>query len=90
METKVLTQEELQSLKAIQEKRIQLTEQFGIVEMRIQEIELQKEILKEELKKLQKEEIAIGESLQKTYGDGTINLEKGEFTPYEEEAEVVE
>jgi hypothetical protein len=47
--------------------------------MRIQEIELQKEILKEELKKLQKEEIAIGESLQKTYGDGTINLEKGEF-----------
>ena len=79
METKVLTQEELQSLKSIQEKRIQLTEQFGIVEMRIQEIELQKEILKEELKKLQKEEIIIGESLQKTYGDGTINLEKGEF-----------
>ena len=79
METKVLTQEELQSLKSIQEKRIQLTEQFGIVEMRIQEIELQKEILKEELKKLQKEEIAIGESLQKIYGDGTINLEKGEF-----------
>ena len=79
METKVLTQEELQSLKSIQEKRIQLTEQFGLIEMRIQEIELQKEILKEELKKLQKEEIAIGESLQKTYGDGTINLEKGEF-----------
>jgi hypothetical protein len=79
METKVLTQEELQSLKSIQEKRIQLTEQFGIIEMRIQEIGLQKEFLKEELKKLQQEEIAIGESLQKTYGDGTINLEKGEF-----------
>ena len=79
METKVLTQEELQSLKVIQEKRIQLTEQFGLIEIRIQEIELQKEFLKEELKKLQKEEIAIGESLQKTYGDGTINLEKGEF-----------
>jgi hypothetical protein len=79
METKVLTQEELQSLKAIQEKRIQLTEQFGLIEMRIQEMGLQKEFLKEELKKLQQEEIAIGESLQKTYGDGTINLEKGEF-----------
>jgi hypothetical protein len=79
METKVLTQEELQSLKAIQEKRIQLTEQFGLIEMRIQEIGLQKEFLKEELKKLQQEEITIGESLQKTYGDGTINLEKGEF-----------
>lgn len=79
METKVLTQEELQSLKAIQEKRIQLTEQFGLIEMRVQEMGLQKEFLKEELKKLQQEEIAIGESLQKTYGDGTINLEKGEF-----------
>jgi hypothetical protein len=79
METKVLTQEELQSLKSIQEKRIQLTEQFGLIEMRIQEMGLQKEFLKEELKKLQQEEITIGESLQKTYGDGTINLEKGEF-----------
>jgi hypothetical protein len=79
METKVLTQEELQSLKSIQEKRIQLTEQFGLIEMRVQEMGLQKEFLKEELKKLQQEEIAIGESLQKTYGDGTINLEKGEF-----------
>jgi hypothetical protein len=47
--------------------------------MRIQEMGLQKEFLKEELKKLQQEEITIGESLQKTYGDGTINLEKGEF-----------
>jgi sulfur transfer protein SufE len=44
METKVLTQEELQSLKAIQEKRIQLTEQFGIIEMRIQEIGLQEHL----------------------------------------------
>ena len=79
METKVLTQEELQSLKAIQEKRIQLTEQFGLIEMRVQEMGLQKEFLKEKLKKLQQEEIEIGESLQKTYGDGTINLEKGEF-----------
>ena len=79
METKVLTQEELQSLKAIQERRIQLTEQFGLTEIRIQEIKLQKEFLTEELKKLQQEEITIGKSLQKTYGDGTINLEKGEF-----------
>ena len=79
MTTKTLTQEEISLLKSIQEKRFQLTEQFGLIEMRIQEIGLQKEFLKEELKKLQQEEIAIGESLQKTYGDGTINLEKGEF-----------
>jgi len=79
MTTKVLTQEELQSLKSIQEKRLQLTEQFGIIELRNQELELQKEFLKEELKKLRQEETNIGETLQQKYGDGTINLEKGEF-----------
>jgi len=79
MTTKVLTPEEIQTLKAVQEKRFQLTDKFGIVELRIQELELQKEILKEDLKKLRQEEITIGESLQKKYGDGSINLEKGEF-----------
>jgi hypothetical protein len=79
MTTKVLTQEEIHSLKLIQEKRLQLTEQFGIIELRIQELELQKEYLKNELKTLRQEEIKTGETLQQKYGDGTINLEKGEF-----------
>ena len=79
MTTKVLTQEEITQLKAIQEKRFQLTEQFGIIELRIQEFNLQTEHLVDELKKLRQEEITVGENLQKKYGDGTINLEKGEF-----------
>jgi hypothetical protein len=56
-----------------------LTEQFGIIELRIQEYNLQKEHLVDELKKLRQEEITAGENLQKKYGDGSINLEKGEF-----------
>jgi len=83
METKVLTQEEIQLLKSIQERRLQVVEQFGIIETRIQELELQKETIKEELKKLRQEEIKTGETLQKKYGDGTINLEKGEFVSYQ-------
>lgn len=79
MTTQVLTQEEITQLKAIQEKRFQLTEQFGIIELRIQEYNLQKEHLVGELKKLRQEEITAGENLQKKYGDGSINLEKGEF-----------
>lgn len=78
-QTKVLTQEEITQLKTIQEKRFQLTEQFGIIELRIQEYNLQKEHLVDELKKLRQEEITTGETLQKKYGDGSINLEKGEF-----------
>ena len=79
MTTKALTQEEIAQLKAIQEKRFQLTEQFGIIELKIQEFNLQKEYLVDELKKLRVEEVKIGENLQQTYGDGTINIEKGEF-----------
>jgi hypothetical protein len=79
MTTKVLTPEEIQSLKLIQEKRIQLVEQFGVLEMRLQDLEYQKEQLKTELKQLRQEEIKVGETLQQKYGDGSINLEKGEF-----------
>jgi hypothetical protein len=79
MTTKVLTPEEIQSLKLIQDKRIQLVEQFGVLEMRLQDLEFQKEQLKTNLKQLRQEEIKVGETLQQKYGDGSINLEKGEF-----------
>jgi len=79
MTTKVLTPEEIQSLKLIQEKRIQLVEQFGVLEIRFQDLEHQKEQLKTNLKQLRQEEIKVGETLQQKYGDGSINLERGEF-----------
>ena len=79
METKVLTQEEIQQLKNIQEKRAKFVEQFGILEMRAQEINIQKEFLKEELTVLQQEETKTGEALQQKYGNGSIDLSKGEF-----------
>ena len=79
METKVLAQEELQNLKSIQEKRTKLIEQFGTLEVYIQDINIQKEMLKEELKTLRQEEAKIGEALQQKYGNGSIDLSKGEF-----------
>ena len=81
MEKKVLTQEEITQLKNVREKRIQLVESFGILESRLQEINLQKENLKDELKKLIQEETDLGRNLQQKYGDGSIDLEKGEFIP---------
>ena len=42
MEKKVLTQEEITQLKSTREKRFQLVESFGILESRIQEINLHK------------------------------------------------
>jgi DNA-binding protein H-NS len=81
MEKKVLTQEEITQLKNVREKRIQLVESFGILELRTQEINLQKENLKDNFKQLIQEETDLGENLQQKYGDGSIDLEKGEFIP---------
>lgn len=79
MTTKVLTQDEISQLKNTREKRIQLVEGFGVLESRIQELNIQKELYKEELKKLIQEETSLGQTLQQKYGDGSIDLEKGEF-----------
>ena len=80
METKVLTQDELQQIKDLQQEKSVLVEQFGIIEYRIQDLEQQKQSLKSALSDLKQKEIDLGKMLQERYGDGTINVEKGEFT----------
>ena len=81
MENKVLTQEEIQQLKNIREQNAQLVEQFGFIEYQLQSLFLQKEELSKNLKEVRLSEITLGKQLQDKYGDGTINLEKGEFIP---------
>jgi hypothetical protein len=78
MENKVLTLEELSALKELDNKRGQLIEQFGILEINIQDLKLQKEKLINELSKLKATELDLGGLLQQKYGNGTINLSTGE------------
>jgi hypothetical protein len=79
METKVLEQEEIQSIKDLQTKREQLMADFGFIEMRIQELELQKENLINLLIEVRNSEATLSNELQAKYGNGTIDLEKGEI-----------
>lgn len=81
MENKVLTKEEIQQLKDVREKNTQLVEQFGFIEYQLQSLFLQKEEISKNLKEVKSLEIVLGKQLQDKYGDGTINLEKGEFIP---------
>lgn len=80
METKVLTQDELQQIKDLQQEKSVLVEQFGIIEYSIQDLKQQKQSLNSALSDLKQKEIDLGKMLQERYGDGTINVEKGEFT----------
>jgi translation initiation factor 2 alpha subunit (eIF-2alpha) len=81
MENKVLTQEEIQSLKTIQTNQSNLVQALGTVEYRIQLLELDKQALKSQLQKQVEDETKIAKELQEKYGDGNIDLEKGEFIP---------
>ena len=79
MENKVLTQEEIQSLKTIQINQSNIVQSLGTVEYRIQLLELDKQTLKIQLQKQVEEETKVAKELQEKYGDGNIDLEKGEF-----------
>jgi hypothetical protein len=80
MEKILLTQEEIDSLKSIQEQNSQLIANFGQLEIAIQSLELQKEQLIEVLTALKTKENDMGKTLQDKYGNGNINIETGEFT----------
>ena len=79
METKVLTQEEITQLKLVQQERYSIIDKFGNIEIQFQELESTKQKIKLEYEKLKQKEDVLGKQLQSKYGDGTINLEKGEF-----------
>jgi len=80
MEKILLTQEEIDSLKSIQEQNNQLIASFGQLEIAIQSLELQKEQLIEALTTLKTKDTDMGKTLQDKYGNGNINIETGEFT----------
>lgn len=80
METQILTPEELQKVQSLQSKRDQLTIDFGYIEFQIQELELKKESLIDALTQLKNEEILTGKEISEKYGEGSININKGEFT----------
>jgi hypothetical protein len=81
MENKVLSPEELSKIQELNDKRGELIERFGILEINIQDLEIQKKQLIEELNQTKKAELELGVLLQQKYGDVNINLSTGEIIP---------
>tara|TARA_Y100000361_G_scaffold57666_1_gene50425 strand:+ start:3720 stop:3971 length:252 start_codon:yes stop_codon:yes gene_type:complete len=81
MEKKVLTEDEVSSLKDLKKQYRDLTEATGVIEMQIINLEIKKEQIKEKLKSLQQREIKLAKELEEKYGNGEISLESGEFLP---------
>ena len=79
MKTEKLTESEVLSVKEIQKLRAEIIEKYGLIEMSIQDLELQKQEVTEELKEIKITELKLSQELQSKYGVGTINIDSGEF-----------
>ena len=81
MEKKVLTPEELQSLRDLNEKQISLISTLGQIEYQIILLNKQKESLKSQIEIIESENAKLGKTLTEKYGDGNLSLETGEIIP---------
>ena len=77
---KKLLQEEIDTLKNLQTRQLDIASSLGRVEYNLQLLELQKEQIIEDLENLKKEEEKVGAELSKKYGNGSIDIDQGTFT----------
>jgi len=80
MEKVLLTKEEHQIIKDIQQLEQSVVTQLGQIEYQILALELEKDKLKSSIDEVGEKGRKLGENLQQKYGDGNINIETGEFT----------
>jgi hypothetical protein len=90
METKKLTQEEMSQIETIKQESQALIQELGQIELLRLDLKSRKDNALTFLEELKNKERELAQALETAYGKGTINLDKGEFTPSEEEVEVVE
>jgi hypothetical protein len=81
MENSKLTIEEVEKLQEIQQKNAAVASELGNLEITKLQVEARKAEVVEFFNKLKEEEQAFGKELSEKYGNGSIDLEKGEFIP---------
>lgn len=84
MEVIKLSQEELQEINQIRNEYTLVYANIGLVQVKIKELENENLSYYESLESLKQKEIDVFEKLKSVYGNGTIDLETGEFKPTSE------
>lgn len=81
MENQKLTQEELGTIRELQEKNRAVVLEFGEIEIITLNVAKRKENAVKFLEELRTQEQEFGKALSEKYGDGSVDLESGEFIP---------
>ncbi len=79
MNTTKLSTEELQQLRNFQRSENEITFSLGQIELRKVFLEKDKQTLQNQYQSLLQDQEKAGKELQEKYGEGNIDLEKGEF-----------
>jgi hypothetical protein len=84
-DNKKITDEELAQIKALQAGFLTLSRQFGDLSFQKLVLENALDEAKKQLAALEETRRAFTAKLQEDYGNGTVNLETGEFVPTEQQ-----
>jgi len=79
------TEEELKQVQTFQQNYMNIQNQFGQLKMAQIRLDEQEVELEDSLKSIQNEEKKFLESVNKKYGEGSLNPETGVFTPNKSE-----
>lgn len=79
METKKLTEEELNEIKNLSNEFNQVFTNLGIVQSQIAELEARRDGVYEILGNLRDTESQLFQKLKEKYGEGVVDLKTGEF-----------
>ncbi len=77
--TQVLTKEEIENLTLLQQQQNDLIFSLGQVEYQLTYFTKQKNLIQQQLEALESNQTTTAQEMEKKYGQGTVNLESGEF-----------
>jgi len=81
MENKKLSEEEVSKLKNYQNETNEIVGALGQIELQFELLEEKKEEILKKFKKLRVDQNQLAKELTEKYGDGNLDLEKGEIIP---------
>lgn len=76
-----LTEEEINALKALKNNTEKITKEFGLIKLAQLNINSREKQALELLETVKKQEKDIANLLEEKYGRGSIDIDKGTFTP---------
>jgi len=74
-----LTEEEIQTLKELENRNIAIVKEFGQISIAEYNLDKRRDRAEEFIEKLRKLETDIAKQLEEKYGKGTVNTTTGEF-----------